>query len=430
MAVAGRASDLPLELIARTCKDQGYFGVGEVIGREDADSVRTSNAPMADRLHQAMLHVGACDGEVAWGFPVRPAEMQLPSQAVLEEWNRYHGGRAADALLGNLVRQIRTWRPDVLLVPAGRDGDGLADVVRQSAVAAVRLAADPAYLPEQFQAAGCGPWNVQRVYLVSDSKAQGAVALATDDWSPRLGQSWTDAALPARGLLDADMRPGLANLSVQSMFKGPNITDIMSGINSTKGGNARRAETDTLRPHSTATDGLAQRRQVENAFQHLEQDPPAFLARLAKGDELPQGIGAAEAAVLTFRIAERMYHSGRWDLADKAFSLLIERCPDDPLARRAIVWRLQYMASTECSLRVPMEGGTPNMSYTSPRGRFRPADRGGPARPVRLAVDSLSAGGGLSPARAGRCRTERLYVLDHRGVDRDAWWNAARGEHG
>ena len=45
MAVAGRAADLPLELIARTCKDQGYFGVGEVVGREDVE-------PIADNDHK------------------------------------------------------------------------------------------------------------------------------------------------------------------------------------------------------------------------------------------------------------------------------------------------------------------------------------------------------------------------------------------
>ena len=39
MAAAGRAEDLPLELIARTCKDQGYFGVAEVVGREDVEAV-------------------------------------------------------------------------------------------------------------------------------------------------------------------------------------------------------------------------------------------------------------------------------------------------------------------------------------------------------------------------------------------------------
>ena len=98
-----------------------------------------------------------------------------PSQAVLEEWNRYHGGRAADALVANLVRRIRTWRPAVLLVPAGHDGDGLAR--RRPAVgrAAVKLAADPSYLADQFQAAGCGPWNVQRVYFVSEAKGEGTI---------------------------------------------------------------------------------------------------------------------------------------------------------------------------------------------------------------------------------------------------------------
>jgi photosystem II stability/assembly factor-like uncharacterized protein len=454
MAVAGRADDLPLELIARSCKDQGYFGVGEVIGREDVNSGRVSDAPLADRLHQAMLRVGGCGGEVAWGFPARPAELQLPPQTVLEEWNRYHSGHAADALLAHLVRQIRTWRPDVLVVSAGREGDGLAEVVRQSVVAAIKLAADPAYLPDQFQSAGCGPWNVQRAYLVSDPKLQGTTALAADDWSPRLGQSWTDAALPARVLLANEIQPAPAAIGVQ-LVEGAGVpalagyspstiaaqrcpggtpapqsllpaiaADIMSGVDSTRGGSARRAETDALRPHSGAMDGLAQRRQIESAFQHLEQEPQSFLARLAKGDELPRGIDAAEAAVLTFRVADRLCHSGRWDLADKAFSLLIERYPDDPLARTAIVWRLQYMANVSGTLRVPMEGGT----------------RSGPdtllfARQIEMAQPDLFA----SPMvryplaavyrRQGQdAQAERLYILDHRGVDRDAWWNCARGE--
>ncbi len=231
MAIAGRAEDLPLEMIARTCKDQGYFGVGEVIGRGDVEtgadndgsptrqrvggpnptrergtewrlayaSGYDGDAPFADRLHQAMLHVGACGGEAAWGFPVRPAALQLPSQAVIENWNRLYGGRANDALIAHLVRQIRTWRPDVILVSAGSDGDGLNEIVRQSVSTAVKLAGDPAYLGVQLLAAGCEPWDVQRVYLVTDSKSGETIALSADDWSPRLGQCWTDTALSSRG---------------------------------------------------------------------------------------------------------------------------------------------------------------------------------------------------------------------------------------
>ena len=67
----------------------------------------------------------------------------------------------------------------------------------------------------------------------------------------------------------------------------------------------------------------------------IERDPQAMLARLAKGDELPAGIDASAAAALTFRIAQRFRHSGRWDLADKTLALLIERYPFDPLSRWA-----------------------------------------------------------------------------------------------
>ncbi len=412
MAVAGRADDLPLELIAGTCKDQGYVGVAEVIGREDMGVHRTINAPAADRLRQAALDVGACEGEIAWGFPVRPAELQLTSQAVLDEWNRYLGGRAADALVAHLVRRIRTWRPAVLLVSASHDGDGLADVVRQSVASAVKLAGDPSYLAAQFQAAGCGPWNVQRVYFVSEAKGEGTMTLAADDWSPRLNQSWTDAALPARALLNSEMRPGPPVLSVQ-LLNGAGVPALAGA------GLGPDCVASSLTPQAS---NLAQRRQIETAFQRLDQDPQAVIARLAKGDELPQGIDAAEAAVLIFRIGDRLYTAGRWDLADKVFELLVQRYPDSPLARYAIVWRLQYQVSG--TLRAPVEGRTRSAPDAPPF-----------ARQIEMAQPDLFASPAIRYPLASACRrqeqdaqAERLYVLDRRGVDRDAWWNCARGE--
>ena len=182
----------------------------------------------------------------------------------MKNWNRIYGGRANDALIAHLVRQIRTWRPDVLVIPAGRDGDGLNEITRQSVVTAVKLAGDPAYLGNQLLAAGCEPWNVQRVYLVTDSKSGGTIALTGDDWSPRLGQSWTDAALTARGLLERDYLAGPAAVSIQRIasngseatprdLQRPLLTcaqsaDIMSNIDSTGGGNSRRPPPDGVGP--------------------------------------------------------------------------------------------------------------------------------------------------------------------------------------
>ena len=104
-------------------------------------------------------------------FPSGNPNLLLPAQAIIEGWNRVHNGHGADALLAHVVRQIRTWRPSVILIPAGRGSDGLSQIVQQTVVAAVKLAGDPAFLADQFGPAGCEPWNVERVYLVSDTSS-------------------------------------------------------------------------------------------------------------------------------------------------------------------------------------------------------------------------------------------------------------------
>ena len=120
----------------------------------------------------------------------------------------------------------------------------------------------------------------------------------------------------------------------------------MSGVASSDGP-SRRTVADADNLSGSPLESLAQRRQVQILFEHVEQDPQAVLAGLIKGDALPPGIDASAAATLTFRIAERFRHASHWDLADKTLALLVNRYPDDPLVRPALVWRLQYLAAGE-----------------------------------------------------------------------------------
>jgi hypothetical protein len=478
MAVAGVPQDLPLELLARICKDQGHLGVAEVLGRVDVETSGApgtpgrDDAPLSDRLHQAMLLVGGSAGETAWGFPIRHPDLLLPAQTIMEGWNRVHNGHGADALLAHVVRQIRTWRPSVVLVPSAHGSEGLSQIVQQTVVAAVKLAGDPQFLAGQFGPAGCEPWNVERVCVVSESSSPlpsgegNKIALAADDWSSRLGETWADAALPARALLGDDDQAGPATVSVQvietyssrSAAAAPyssrsavmdnsshmvpavqatdrprsgepiNRFDIMSGIAAVEGP-CRRPMTEADNAPGRSLDGLAQGRHVQAIFEHLQHDPEAVLARLAKGDALPPGIDASAAAALTFRIAGRLRHSGRWDLADKTLALLIERYPFDPLARCALVWRLQYLAAGEnpCLLAT---------HESMPSGQKSRAEQAvALAREIEINRPDVFA----SPAvrypltavyrQLGQdAQAQRLYALDHRGVDRDAWWDCARGE--
>ena len=472
MAVAGMPQDLPLELLARLCRGQGHLGVAEVLGRVDAETSPRGDAPLADRLHQAVLHLGVCAGESAWGFPVRHSGLLLLNQAIIEGWNHVHNGHGADVLLTHVVRQIRTWRPSVILVPAGRDCDALPQIVEQTVVAAVKLAGDPTFLADQFGPAGCEPWNVQRVYLVSDHNfplkpgaGQAVRALDSDDWSSRLGQTWADATLRARALLDDDYQDGPAMASVELIVGGagpdgaftqavarprvgdPNSRiDIMAGLASTDGP-SHRPMTEADSAFGGPLDGLALGRRVQAIFEQVQRDPETVLARLAKGDELPPGIDASAAAALTFRIAQSLQQIGRWDLADKTLTLFIERYPFDPLARWALVWRFQRLAASE-------EGPTGGNEVGWAEGA--PSRSGGPrvprtgsavpeksraeqalvlAREIEISQPDLFASPVVRYPLAAVYRqlgqdaqAQRLYVLEQRGVDRDAWWNCGRGE--
>jgi photosystem II stability/assembly factor-like uncharacterized protein len=466
MALAGAPQALPLELLARICKEQGYLGVAEVLGRTDVDPGAPGwhgDAPPGDRLHQALLHVGACAGETAWELPVRSADLRLSAQAHEEGWNRIHGGHGMDALLGRIVRQIRVWRPSVVLIPAAHDGDGLSEIVQQTAVLAVKKANDPTFMAELFQPAGCEPWKIEQAYLVSESNSSGKVALVSKDWSTRLGQTWADVALPARALLANDDQRSPSTASVQlvgedagTMYswsaaemlaksaarsrKGDvaNRFDLMAGV-STTDGQSRRTIDEAKGSFGGTLDGLAHGRRLEAALQDAESDPETAFARLLKGEELPPGIDAAAAAVMTYRMAARFRESGRRDLAEKTLAMLSERYPDDPLAPWALLQRFQSLAAGE----YPQEAASerrPTIRAVSATVENAPLKSRGEqavalARDIEINRPDLFALPAVRYPLAAVYRqlgkdsmAQRLYALDQRGVDRDAWCDCARGE--
>jgi photosystem II stability/assembly factor-like uncharacterized protein len=466
MALAGVPQDLPLELLAQCCKEQGHLGVAEVLGRCDVPGELQGDAPAADRLHQAMLEVGVSAGEIAWEFPVQHPDLRLSAQANADGWNRVHNGHGTEALLARIVRQIRIWRPSVVLIAASEDGGGLREIVQQSASLAIQRAGDPTYLPELFCASfagtelvktsGCPPWKVQRAYLVTSRQGSGKVVLADKDWSSSLGETWADAVLPARALLaNGDPVPmsvacvqpltqSSANEAIAPAVARPHIGDaqnrfdFMADVSATDGLSRR---TGSKNQFGNSLDGLAHSRRLDAVFEEVETDPEAVFARLSHGDELPSGITASAAAVMTYRIADRFRNTGRWDLYDKTLALLAERYAGDPLARWALLRRFQSLAASENS-GLPADQGRAALRFVSqsaPAEDVPPKSRGEQAlalaRMIEINQPDLFASPAIRYPLAAVYRqlrrdgeAQRLYALDRRGVDRDAWWNCARGE--
>src|SRR6516162_8223616 len=128
-----------------------------------------------------------------FGFSKTPEE-------TFEKW----GGH--DVALADMVRVIRTFRPDVICTRFqgnSRDGHGNHQASGILTREAFRAAADPARFPEQIRE-GLLPWQAKKLYLGNPPGVFGGgnvaddaytIKLDTGEYSPLLGMSYTQFAL-------------------------------------------------------------------------------------------------------------------------------------------------------------------------------------------------------------------------------------------
>ncbi len=155
--------------------------------------------------------------------------------ATLATWDRHE-------VVGDIVRVIRTFRPDVLITrwPAqpspGMHGHHTASSVL--ALEAFKLAGDPKAFPEQF-AEGLTPWQPVRIV---QNITNGAVKMAASGTDPVTGESFQNLAARSRSQhktqgMGNNFGPPRGGGDWQEAFNvlggQPATTDIMDGIDTT-----------------------------------------------------------------------------------------------------------------------------------------------------------------------------------------------------
>jgi LmbE family N-acetylglucosaminyl deacetylase len=125
------------------------------------------------------------------------------SKTADETFNKWHGH---DIALGDLVRAIRTFRPDVLtsrFSGTKRDGHGHHEASGILTQEAFRAAADPNRFPEQIKE-GLLPWQAKKLYLGNPPRMFSGgnvddndytIKMDTGEYSPLLGMSYTQFSL-------------------------------------------------------------------------------------------------------------------------------------------------------------------------------------------------------------------------------------------
>src|SRR5262245_13407024 len=158
--------------------------------------------------------------------------------------------------LGDIVRVIRSFRPDVILtLPLAGEGGGQHHfAAAQLAQAAFRVAADPARLPEQR----LSPWQALKLYEGGiggfGGSAESAVRVPTFEYDPLIGMSWQELGARSRTMhrsqgtsqLTTDLPPaeGRFRLVDSEPAVSRPEADFLDGVDTTLGGLRRFAPGD------------------------------------------------------------------------------------------------------------------------------------------------------------------------------------------
>ena len=208
-----------------------------------------------------------------------------------------------DETLGDVVRVVRAFRPDVILTlpPTGGGGGQHHQAVGRLAREAFRAAADETRFPEQIRS-GLRPWQARKIYAGMPGgygEVPGTpVRVPTGVYDPVLGMTWNQLGSRARamhrcqgeGQLVADPGPAEAVFSLLDGEPSPGApeTDILDGIDTTLAGLARFAP--ALAPDLAAVQSRAAAARAAFDPASPERAVPALAAALEAARALGQGL--------------------------------------------------------------------------------------------------------------------------------------------
>jgi LmbE family N-acetylglucosaminyl deacetylase len=220
-----------------------------------------------------------------------------------------------DIALGDMVRVIRTFRPDVLVARFSgtpRDGHGHHQASSILTQEAFRAAADPKRFPEQI-AEGLQPWQAKKLYIgnvcgfgaMTCPDANWTLKLNTGEYSADLGMSYAQFAMQG---LRHQLSQGSANWSVEpgDRFTFYKLVDSVEPEKLDRNGH----EKDFFQGIDTTLPGLATRFGAnQSKVPELRHQLTAIADLVTQSSELAKGKDASATVTPLLQILAGLEHA-------------------------------------------------------------------------------------------------------------------------
>ncbi len=354
LGLYSQPSQVPLELFVKLAAEEGYLSAVEILGRRDIESPERSSVPLSERTHSALTEVGASGANTAWQFPLRQAGLQLTSEQILNDLDRVNDGLGQTKLEEYIVRKIRQWQPDLVVIDGTSAGPltPVSKLVQRTVLKAVAKAADATAHVEQRSFAHLQPWQVKKVLSTSSAERSGHLTVVPAQLSTTLGTSFAEQAATARGLLVRNYEPAPTSLGFRlittTLSADQAVGGFFSGIRLLPGGNARRKQipptTDNLQ---TIRQKTQLRRNVDSLIARAIDNPQSMDIWLGQITDLTRDLSPISAGDMIVQLADNFRQTGRWEAASEMYQLLVDRHGKHPFSSSAALWLVQYYGSSE-----------------------------------------------------------------------------------
>ncbi|MGB6043727.1 MAG: YCF48-related protein [Pirellulales bacterium] len=436
LAILPHDDDVPLAMIAQLSASKGFIGAVSLIGSEATGNEKPATAFRDERIREAIIASGA--------------------SAV----DRLDGSKlSASDLAVYIDRQIRMWRPDVVITSSAspRGGKPLAHLVNQSVLQMARRAAEQ---NKSDDASGQLPaWDVKKVFAMLPERDLGSLSVTSAQLVPGTGRSLADYVARSRGIIHeryvASPDVTRYQLLMNALPRGQGLRDFFNGLSLAYGSDARRQYVKPIDTDLSNFRRAADRQRIVQAIvtsaTATNASPAPLLAQI---NTLTSQMRPEATADVMLDLAARLAIKGHWSLSAEIDQLLAERFPSSPQGIAATMRLIQFYGSKEIQFISRSTTSLPNRTVSATPFDRRQADAipttvdppaSAAQRPEAKAIrwgkrlqdaDFMAYGqANIRFALASAYRraedvrqTRRILLGIQRSRNRDAWWKSAAGE--